>query len=274
MRGGHVVRVAGLAVADQPWRVGRHAGAFQQRETGGLADRDAVARGVERAARFGRHQLQRVKAEQHAVAQGVDAADHRRVDQAQADHPFGVGEHLGAGRAGGGNRQARALEFQRGGDEGGQRVRRVDRRAQHVVGEAAVGIEPAIGFLGGADAGSGRAQQQRHAAGAVARACGAHAFEEAVLVQAQPGQPVVAAIPRAKGGGQGDVFHAVDAADPAGQRRAADVVRTQPAARMLERVELCCEAAAHGGSGGIRGDREGCHEDGHQESLTLTPQNA
>ena len=66
--------------------------------------------------------------------------------------------------------------------------------------------------------------------GAVARARGAHALEEGVLVQAQPGQPVVAAVPAAERGGQGDIFHAVDAADPAGQRRTADVVRAQPAA--------------------------------------------
>src|SRR3546814_15269124 len=98
-------------------------------------------------------------------------------------------------------------------------------------------------------------------------ACGAHAFEETVLLQAEPGQPVVAAVPGGERGGQGGVFHAIDTTDPARQWRTADVVRTQAAARMFERSELCREAAAHGGSGGVRGDREGCHQNGHPESL-------
>ncbi len=228
--------------------------------------------GVERPARFGRDQLQRVEAEQHAVAQGIDAADHRRVDQAEADHPLGAGEHLGAGRAGGGNGQARSFQRQRGGDEGGQRMRCVDRRAQHVVRKAAIGIEPAIGLLGGADAGGGGAQQQRDAVGAVARARGVHAVEEAVLVQAQPGQPVVAAIPAGQRGRQRDGLHAIDAADPARQRRAAEIVRAQAAAGMPQCIELGGEAVAEGGSGGVRSDRERCHRMRHRESLAATPQ--
>ena len=84
-------------------------GAFEQGESAGLAQRQAVARRIERTARLRRHQFQRVEAEQHAAAQRVDAADHGRVDQAQADQPLGRGEHLGARRASGGDGQSLAV---------------------------------------------------------------------------------------------------------------------------------------------------------------------
>jgi hypothetical protein len=236
------------------------------------SDRDAVARGVERPARLGRHQLQRVEAEQHAIAQAIHAADHRRIDQPEADHPLGIGKYLGAGRTGRGNREAWAFQLQRLSDESRQRMRFVDRRPQHVIRKAAIGIEPAIGLLGGADAGGGRAQQQRDAAGAIAFARGPDPVEETILIQAQPGQPIVAAFPDRMGGRQGSVFHAVNAANPARQWRDAEIVWAQATAGLTQCFEVGRKTVADGRAGGIRRDRERCHRNRHHQSLAVTLQ--
>ena len=137
MRRRHVVGIARFAVAEQAQRAAvAGVDALEQGEAGGLADADAAALGVERPARLGRDQLQGVEAEQHAAAQGVDAADHRRIDEAQAQQPLGRREHLGARRAGGRDGDARPFEAERVVDEVGERVRRVDERVAVVGREA------------------------------------------------------------------------------------------------------------------------------------------
>ena len=89
MRRRHVVRVARFAVAEQRTDRRRRRRALEQREAGRLADADAAALGVERPARLGRDELERVEAEQDAAAQRVDAADDRRVGEAEANQPLG-----------------------------------------------------------------------------------------------------------------------------------------------------------------------------------------
>jgi hypothetical protein len=112
---------------------------------------------------------------------------------------------------------------------------RVHFGAALVLREHAARIQLRVGQLGLADAGGRGAQDQRDARGAVLLARRGHRLDEAVGLQAQPGQPVVAAVPRGQRLGQADVFQAVDAADPGGQRRIAEIVGAQAAARLFER---------------------------------------
>jgi hypothetical protein len=103
--GGHVVGVAGFAVAWQQQRVvGVEAvgGALQQAEGGGLADGDAAgARGVVGAAGLGRGELEGGKAVQGGEAQAVDAPTSAASIRPRVDQPrrrrVGLGGR-GAGR--------------------------------------------------------------------------------------------------------------------------------------------------------------------------------
>ena len=274
MRRRHVMRVARLAVAEQAKR-GLAVVALEQGEAGRLADADAAALGVERPARLGRDELQGVEAEQDAAAKRVDAADDRRVDQAQAKHPLGAGEHLRARRARRRDRHARTFEIERLAHEGGERMRRVDQRVAVVGGEGAARVEVAVGVLGRADARRRRAQHDRDARRAVALARGMDGVDEAVALQAQPGEPVVAALPGGEGLRQRRRFEAVDAADPGRQRRRAEVVRRQRAAVL---AQGCQEGAlAHAGSArdGVgddadRGDRGGHGSANGKQGLRLS----
>ena len=94
VRGRHVVGIARFPV---PQQLQGAAAGLQQRKAGRLADADAVSLRVERPACARRQQRQRVEAEQHAVAQRVHTADHRRIHQAQAHPTFSLRKHLGAG---------------------------------------------------------------------------------------------------------------------------------------------------------------------------------
>src|SRR4029079_15807581 len=78
MRRRHVVRVRRFAVADEARRA-RIAVALDDREPGRLADRDAVARRTERPAALRGDELERVEAEQDAVAERVDAGEDRGI---------------------------------------------------------------------------------------------------------------------------------------------------------------------------------------------------
>ena len=81
--------------------------------------------------------------------------------------------------------------------------------------------------------------------------------QQAVLLQRQPGQRVVAAVQLGQVGGQGDGLHALDAADPAVQRRVAEVVAAQPAAAFTQPLALCIPARAQRGGGGVGQDVQG-----------------
>jgi len=63
MGSGHVICIAGFAITEQARRIRRGVDPLQQRKTSCFADRDTVALGVERPARFGRYQFERVEAE-------------------------------------------------------------------------------------------------------------------------------------------------------------------------------------------------------------------
>src|SRR5690606_36133144 len=88
---------------------GRVVASFQQRKSGAFADGNAVARGVVRLGRSRGGQLQRREAVQRRQAQAVRPAHDGGIDAAQRDLARGGGEHLGAGGAGGGNRQCHAF---------------------------------------------------------------------------------------------------------------------------------------------------------------------
>ncbi len=98
MWGRHVVRVARFADPEQQHRIRIQArpGALEQRERGGFADGNTVARDIEGPAGRARHQLQGVKAIERGEAQRVDPADERGIDQPRLDGAPGRGEHLGA----------------------------------------------------------------------------------------------------------------------------------------------------------------------------------
>ena len=193
----HVVRIARFAVAEQLRRAAL-AGRVRVRASAKPAASPMLM--PSRCASKGRHgrgrnELQGVEAEQDAAAQRVDAADDGRVDQAQAQHPLGGGEHLGARRAGGRDRHARALQVERFVHEVGERMRRVHERVAIARRKATVGVERAIGVFGGADARGRGAEDHRDARRAVALARGQGGVDEAVGDEAEPGEPVVAAVP-------------------------------------------------------------------------------
>ena len=83
VRAAHVVAVAAFAGSRAARLRGASASRSQQRERGGLAERQAVALRVPRAADVAARQFERVKAVQRGQAQAVDAADHGGVDQAR-----------------------------------------------------------------------------------------------------------------------------------------------------------------------------------------------
>ena len=213
--------------------------------------------GVERPARLARHQLQRVEAVQHAAAQGVHAADQRRIGQPRGDQPVRLREYLRARRTGGRHRHARAARAGERLHERAERMHRVHDRPRQLVRKArAFGrvLQSGVGLLAGADAGGGGAQHQRHAFGTVARDRGAHRVQHAILLQRDPGQAVVAALVSGERRRQRRVLDALDAADPAFERTAVrlrpEVVRAQPAAACRQRFELRRAAAAEGGGAG------------------------
>ena len=101
MRRRHVMRVARFADAEQQDRIGVECGrrvrhAFDERERGGFADRDAVARDVERPARLADSSSSELKP-YSVVRHRIDAADDGRVDQSRFDHAARGAEHFRAG---------------------------------------------------------------------------------------------------------------------------------------------------------------------------------
>ena len=114
MRCGDVVGVARFADAQQQHIVAIQSvgDSFEQRKSGGLANRDSIARGVERTTRQRGAQLQRVKPVQGGQAQGVHAAHDRGVDHIRFDHAARGSEHLGAGGAGTGHGHGGAFQVQ------------------------------------------------------------------------------------------------------------------------------------------------------------------
>ena len=260
MRRRHVVRVAGFAVAAQ-----RQAGAApSSRVRAARNRRPRRATGRRASASNGRHgclrhQLQRVEAEQHAAAQRIDAADERRVGQPGLDQARGLREHLRARRARG--RDGHARPAQPGGvlHEIAERMRRVHDRALQVGREGGPGVgrfEARIGFFGRADARGRRADDDGDAVGAVALARGAHRVEHPVLLQRQPGEPVVAAFP-ARRAPRAALRISRPSTRPIQQSSAvvaAEVVATQAAAAFAQRIQLrVAPAAERGGRGVVHG---------------------
>ena len=264
MRRGHVVRVAGFAVAEQLQRVARLARAFEQGEAARLAEREAVARGIERSARLRRHQPQRVEAEQHAAAQGVDAADHRGIDEAgwisrsACANTLALDEQAVATVTHGPRRPVRLAH------EIAQRMRRVHDRAQHALGE----------LHRARRASSCRSRRPlrlrrcwrwrcpapaRRARRRGARAAAAIASSKPSCCSASQASRLLRQSQRASAAGSGDVFQAVDAADPGVQRRRAEIVAAQPAAARAQCVGLRRPPAAERGGGGVGTDRQWRH---------------
>ena len=91
----HVIGVGALADSQQA-NGGLFPGFLEQREARALADRDAVAPGIEGAARCARGELEGAKAIERGEAERVRAAHHRRVAYPRRDHARRVAEHLGS----------------------------------------------------------------------------------------------------------------------------------------------------------------------------------
>ena len=197
-----------------------------------------------------------MEAEQHAAAQGVDAADHGRVHQPEAQQTLGHREHLGARRAGRRHREARAFEAEHVLHEGTDRMWRVHFAAVHVRREPAGRVELGVGVFGRADARCGRAHHHRDARRTEAPACVSRGVDEAVGAQAAPGKAVVAAVPAGDRCGQGRI-EPVDLADPGGQRMAAEGIRPQAAAVLGHGRQHGCLAGAKRGRGGVGSDLNG-----------------
>ena len=96
-------------------------------------------------------QAQRMEAEEQAGAECLHPGHHHGVDHAGLQPAPRAAAGLGAGRTGGGHRDGRPLQAQRLLNEGGQRVWCVQTRVAAAGGEAAVGVELAVGGLGIAD---------------------------------------------------------------------------------------------------------------------------
>lgn len=79
---------------------------------------------------------------------------------------------------------------------------------------------------------------------------------EMILMQAQPREAVIAAIPLRILVGQWRAFDAGDAADPACQRVIAEIVGAQAAALLAERIKMSAQAEAQCGGGGIGRNRK------------------
>ncbi len=88
-----MVRIARLAVAEQSRTVAR---TLQQRKACRFAEADALAGRVERPTWLRRHQLQRIEAEEHAVAERVDTTDNSGVCKAEPHQSLGLRENFGA----------------------------------------------------------------------------------------------------------------------------------------------------------------------------------
>ncbi len=252
MRCRHVVRVGRFAVADQARRA-RIAIALDQREAGGLADRDALACGIERTARLRRDELERIETEQHAVAERVDAGEDRGIDDAEPDHALGLGEDLRARRARGRDREARSARAEHGLQKESGRMRRVHYRPAQVCGQA-IAVERAIALFGRADARGRSADHERDAIGAVPRDACACAIEESVCDEPMPGQAVVAAVVVGIFIGQRLLLEPVDAADRAGQRHAREIVGLEAAAIAKQRRRMRSAAVAERGCRGEGGE--------------------
>ena len=162
--------------------------------------------------------MQGVEAEQHAAAQGIHAADQRGIHHAGLDQACGLGEDLGAGRTRRGHGDAGAAQAGSELHEATQRMRGMHLRPVEIGGEVArvaFSGKSRIGFLAGADAGSGGTHHHGHAVAAMPRHHGGEGLQYSILLQGQPGEAVVAALPLMPCGGQGCLFQACDAAYPA-----------------------------------------------------------
>jgi hypothetical protein len=121
--------------------------------------------------------------------------------------------------------------------------------------KAAVGAEVAIGGLGLADARGRRAEDQGDSIGAVAVAQRPGRVEEPVLVQAKPGQAIVARVMMRERRRKPCFLQPGDAPDEARQRVVGEVVLDQAAAALAhclgKRIKPACGSAGNcvGGDG-------------------------
>ena len=196
MRRGHVVAVVALADAEQPAlrRVG--ASRSSSANAAAFADREAAALRVPRPADVGRQQLERVEAVQRRQAQAVDAADDRRIDQAR--------RRSGAPRCRTPSRST-STRSRRPSSARAARARARTNAADRVgvlrLRVAEVGGQRAVGARAGGRRARSRAgptvlvpRSTADALRAPALARRAHRVGEAVLLQAEPGEAVVAAV--------------------------------------------------------------------------------
>ena len=135
----------------------------------------------------------------------------------------------------------------------------MDGRPPEIRRELTVGTEARVGLLGGADARGRGADDERAARGAMTRARRRDRIEEPVRLRAEPGEPVVAAVPARVQSRQPRRLDAVDPSDPGSERLRREVVGPEAAALGRERRSERIVAGADGGGRGERRDRERRH---------------
>ena len=195
--------------------------------------------------------MQRGEAVERGQAQGIDAADERRVDGAAGQLAGGCGEHLGARRTGGGNDQRGAFQPEILACELCQRERIVGRAVDEIVGQrAGIRIAPAIGQLGLQDAGGAGAEKDADTGPAVTGGRRANFVGKTVSFEPEPRQAVVAAVITGEGVGQ---FFGVDRgnlADPCIQLHRLESAGSEAAPSFAQAGQQRVAAVAKTGGGG------------------------
>ncbi|CCF97238.1 hypothetical protein RSK60_1940007 [Ralstonia solanacearum K60] len=260
----HMVRVARFADAEQQDGIvaqclhGPVIGAFEQDESRGFADRDAVARHVERLAWLPRQQFERVEAVQRGQAQRVHAAHDRRIDQAGFEHAPRRAEDLGAGRAGRRDRHRRAAQPAIGAHEGGGCVGAVRLRVVEIGGQGAgLRIAVLVGEFGLQDAGGAGAHEDADARGAMTCLRCLDMLGEAVLREADLREPVVAAFEVAQVGAHGLGVDAIHRAGPGVEIGTLEAAWRKAAALPAQGIEGGVDAASEAARGGEVREQEG-----------------
>ena len=171
-------------------------------------------------------------------------------------------EGLGARGTGRGHGHGHVVQAQHALQEFAGGVRRVHRLVAQVLGKFAGRRQARVGLFGGADAGGGRAEHQRDASGAVTRARRVDRFQEAIPLQAQPRETVVAAFVggefrRQRRGLRRPATRPIQVAS--GSRPKS--LGAQAGAAGVERAQQLSAARAGGAGGREGGDAERLHAD-------------
>ena len=197
MRTGHVIGIAGFAAGQQQHRavIDSCRQALEQRKGRSLADREAIACAIERPARRARDQLQGIKTIQRRQAQRIHPAHHGRIYYTGRDHALRGGERLGARGASRAQRHRWAFQFERTAYVVAHREGILSAGIIEILRQlASVRVASPVGQLSLEDARRAGAQQDADTLRPPTPRARAHGLLEAVLLQPELCQAVVAAV--------------------------------------------------------------------------------